>query len=417
MRVLITSSRTPHALAAIRSFGKKGWEVTAGDSTRLSAGGFSKYASHRLIYPSMTEKPQKFLEAILEEVSKTKYDLLFPTFEEIFLFARFQDIFSKFTTLLLSDYKLFMKLHHKMSLNTICEKLNISVPPTWQPHDFDHLEKLADEIPLPAIIKLPDVNNSLGLTLVDTKEEMIKGYKKLVKFFDLKGDRMPMIQKRIDGELLFSLFIANKGETTGSLIYKPITMFPDTGGTAFYRESVRNDVAEKQGMELIKELGWHGFIGFDYILDSADNTPYLIDANPRPNPAFQTGEAAGVDFTQMAADIAQNLIPQKNLDPKPGVKSKTLFVEIIWFVFQLMPGKSWGSRVKKAFSVFRKREFVPDVHRKDDRLPSFILYLFVNYFLFIVNAVKPKSGGFMFGCNYTLDTEKKVDPEQITKKA
>jgi len=365
----------------------------------------------------MTENPQGFVEAILEELAFQKYDLLFPTFEEIFLFARFKESLSRFTTVLLSDYDLFMELHDKISLNRLCDKLHISVPPTWHPKDFDQLEEMAGRIPMPAVIKLPDANNSLGLTFVDSKKELLRSYKKLVRFFNLKKNRMPMIQKRIGGELLFSLFLANQGKTLGSLIYKPIAMFPENGGTTFYRESIKNDVAQKQSIALIKELGWHGFIGFDFILDPKDNTPYLIDANPRPNPAFLTGQAAGVDFTQMAADLALGNRTKKNLEPKQGIKSKTLFVEIIWFLFQLLPGRNWWSRIKKGFSIFMKRDFTPDVHSQEDRLPSFVLYLFVNYFLFVINAVKPKSGGFMFGCNYNLDMERKIDPDIVRKKA
>ena len=356
------------------------------------------------------------MDALLGEVSTTHYDLLYPTFEETFLVSRFKDILSQYTQVLVSDYDLFMKLHHKGSLTQMALALGIPVPPTWQPKNIDDLESLAKQVPCPAVIKLPDVNNSLGLTFVDSKEQLIRKYKSLVKFFRLSGDRMPLVQKKIEGDLLFSLFLADHGKTVGSLIYKPLRMFPEGGGTAFYRESIRNEIAEQNGMKLIDKLNWHGYIGFDYILDPQTQEPYLIDANPRTNPAFQTGEAAGVDFTQMTIDLCTKKAPTPNLTPKECVRSKTLFVEIIWFVFQFMPGKNWGKRIRTALSVFKKRTFKPDVHRSDDPWPSLVLYFYVNYFLFIINPIKPRTGGFCFGCNYNLDTASAIDANILQKK-
>jgi predicted ATP-grasp superfamily ATP-dependent carboligase len=413
LRVLITSTRTPHALAAVRSFGEKGWEVTAGDSTRLSMGKFSRFVTKRLLYPPMTERPTQFVEALLHEVSTTKYDLIFPTFEEIFLIARFRKQFAEHTTVLLSDYDDFMRIHHKTSLTNLSRELGVPVPPTVQPADLAEMEALAEELPYPAVIKLPDVNNSLGLSFAENANELKKKYAKLVKFFRLSGRRMPLIQKKIEGDLIFSLFLADRGETVGTLIYKPIRMFPEGNGTAFYRESIRNQVAEKSGAALIEKLKWHGFIGFDFIVDNDTGKPYLIDANPRPNPAYQTGLGAGVDFTQMSIDMATGNEPEPNLEPREGVRFKTLFVETIWFAFQFAPGKHWWRRVKDAFSVFKKRTFNPDVHRKDDRLPSFMMYLYINYFLFVINPIKPKTGGYCYGCNFTLDTADKVDVTAI----
>lgn len=364
----------------------------------------------------MSENPQLFVDALLQEVSTTHYDLLFPTFEETFLVSRFRDLFSKYTNVLVSDYNLFMKLHHKGSLTRMAKDLGIPVPPTWQPENIVELERLAGEVPFPAIIKLPDVNNSLGLTVVESKKQLVQKYKSLVKFFRLSKDRMPLIQKAIEGDLLFSLFLANHGETVGTLIYKPLRMFPEGGGTAFYRESIRNNIAEKSGMKLIEKIRWHGFIGFDFILDPQTQEPCLIDANPRTSPAFQTGEVAGVDFTQMAIDLCRDKKPKSNLQPTEGVRSKTLFVEIIWFVFQFLPGKNWSKRIKTALSVFKKRYFNPDVHRSDDPWPSLVLYFYVNYFLFIINPIKPRTGGFCFGCNYNLDTASRIDVKVLEKK-
>jgi len=400
LRVLVTSSRSPHALAAIRSFGEKGFEVTAGDNTRLSPGMYSRYAARRLLYPSATEKPVAFIEALLEELRRTPYDLLFPTFEDIFVISRQRERFSELVRHLVPPYDRMMAVHNKSSLAELCTVHDVPAPHTATPASLDDLEPIAADLDYPVILKLAEGNNSLGLSQARNPQELCKRYRKLVRFFSLEPGRFSLIQKKVEGDLIFSLFLADRGNVVGQLIYKPIRMFPEGGGTAFYRESIRHEQAEQIAADFIEKLGWHGFIGFDFMIERGTGVPYLLDANPRPSPAYNTGLASGVDFTQQFVDMAQEKKPAVMLKPTEGVRSKTLFVEIIWFGFQFLPGKGYFKRVRDAMSVFKKRVFVNDVHRSDDRLPSLVLAIFVWYFLFVINVIKPKRGGFMFGCNY-----------------
>jgi len=408
MNALITAARAPHALAMIRSFGEKGWRVTAGDSTRLSMGLYSRHVAKKLLYPEVTEKPKEFLQTILHELENTPYDLLCPTFEEIFLLARVRDKLDQLVPHLVPPYEELLALHNKASLAELCARHGVPSPMTLQPASLDELDAKADELAYPVVIKLAETNNSLGLNYADDAEQLRKRYRKLVNFFRLEPAQYPLVQQKIEGEILFSLFFADRGETVGQLIYRPLRMFPEGGGTAFYREAIRHERIERLAHDFIAKLNWHGFIGFDFIIDKNDGTPYLIDANPRPTPAYNTGLAAGIDFTQMLINLSTKKKPVPNLTPREGVRSKMLFVEILWFCFQFLPGKSYFRRVRDALSVFKKRVFVPDVHRRDDRLPSLILTLYTNWFMFVINTIKPRRGGFMYGCNYDRALANKV---------
>ena len=400
MKILIPSCRSPHALAAIRSFAAKGFEVTAADCTRLSPGLYSRGASRRFLYPSATEKPAEFADAMVAELDRGKYDLLFPTFEEIFLFSRIRDRIPASVKHLVPEYGRMMAVHNKASLAGLCAKHEIPTPGTWSPQSREECERLASEVEYPVVIKLTEGNNSTGLTYADNAAELIAKWTKLTDFFGLQPGGMPLIQKKVPGPLIYSLFLADHGEVVGALIYKPIRMFPDSGGTAFYRESIRHPAAEEFSREFIKALDWHGFIGFDFIDDPQTRVPLLIDVNPRPNPAYNLGLASGVDFTQMFVDMALGRKPAANPAPKPGVRTKFLFSEMIWFAFQFAPGRGYFKRVKDAMTVFQKREFNPDYYLAGDLKPSLVLILYVHYFMFIINTIKPKKGGFMFGCNY-----------------
>jgi hypothetical protein len=88
------------------------------------------------------------------------------------------------------------------------------------------------------------------------------------------------------------------------------------------------------------------------------------------------------------------------------------FVECLWFVFSQQPGRGYFRRMKNTWTwMFHRGKFVGDVHRKNDRLPSLILWLYTNYFMFIINTIKPSRGGFMFGCNYDRALADRLLPE------
>lgn len=408
MRILVTSARSPHALTAIREFGSRGWDVTATDCTSLGSGLYSRYVNKRIKWPNMTEQPERWIETCLDELKGGGYDLIFPTFEETFLVSRFRDELARYTNVIVESYEKMMRVHHKIKLTDLATSLGLDVPETWQPASPEELDGLKGDLPYPLVMKLPDANNSLGLCFCDDADSLVKAWNKLIKFYGLSGDRMPMIQRKIQGEIIFSLFLADRGRTVGQLIYEPLLMFPEGGGTAFYRQSARNEQAEELSFKLMADLEWHGFLGFDYIKDPDTGRSLLIDANPRPNPAFMTGQSAGVDFAGMVIEMVKGGKPKPMLEPKPGVRSKTWFVHWLWFSFQLMPGRNWWGRIRKAFKYFWIKGFVPDIHRSDDPKPSWIMALYVPYFMFVVNTLKPKTGGFMFGCNYDRFAAEKI---------
>lgn len=286
--------------------------------------------------------------------------------------------------MLVESYDKMMRVHHKMSLNALAREAGVDVP---------------------------DTNNSRGLAFCDDALQLTRAWRRQVATYGLSGGDLPMIQQKVEGDLVFTLFLGDAGRTVGSLLYEPLLMFPDGGGTAFHRRSVRIPEVERASMRLVEALGWTGFVGFDYILEKGTRRPILIDANPRTTPGLLTGQAAGVDFVGLAIDLHRKDHPAPQLEVRPGVCTKLWFVHGLWFSFQLLPGRGWLRRLGAAFRSLRLRGFVPDIHRADDRRPSFVTALFVPYFMFVVNTLKGARGGYMYGCNYDRRLAERLAPD------
>ncbi|MCL4236009.1 MAG: hypothetical protein KJ042_15995, partial [Deltaproteobacteria bacterium] len=129
---------------------------------------------------------------------------------------------------------------------------------------------------------------------------------------------------------------------------------------------------------------------------------------PRPTPAYQTGRAAGVDFTRIFLDIAKGTRSAPRPAAKSGVRTKTLFVELIWFFMLLLPGRGWLARARRALTFFTPKPHIPDVHRADDPWPSVAMAVFVPWFMFVITPMKKENAGFCYSCNFTGETRRRL---------
>ncbi|MDP3016348.1 MAG: carboxylate--amine ligase, partial [Deltaproteobacteria bacterium] len=104
MRVLVTDGHFRKTLAVVRSLGRKGVRVTVGERTFLNTSFFSKYCNQRILYPSPRRHPDQFIDFLLREVKKNRYDCLFPMEEEtLLLIAKYRSEISRYTYLLIPD--------------------------------------------------------------------------------------------------------------------------------------------------------------------------------------------------------------------------------------------------------------------------------------------------------------------------
>jgi hypothetical protein len=81
MKLLVTSSRMPFALDAIRKLGERGHEVHACDSYKAAPGSHSKYAAGHFTTPSATDDPEGFVAAVETYAGENGIELVVPMFE------------------------------------------------------------------------------------------------------------------------------------------------------------------------------------------------------------------------------------------------------------------------------------------------------------------------------------------------
>jgi predicted ATP-grasp superfamily ATP-dependent carboligase len=134
-----------------------------------------------------------------------------------------------------------------------------------------------------------------------------------------------LLQQRIVGPGIGIFLLLWRGEVHATFAHQRIREKPPSGGVSVYRESVAADpdlVARSR--QLLESFGWQGVAMVEYKLDSATNTPYLMEINGRFWGSLQLALDAGVDFpTRLLAAMDGDGPPPERMDRyREGVRSR-----------------------------------------------------------------------------------------------
>jgi predicted ATP-grasp superfamily ATP-dependent carboligase len=363
MRILITGASTLIAPPLIRGFGRRGFEVTAADSAWFSLGKAARHTTRRLRVPVLSRDPKGFLEAILDEVSARRYDLVLPAFEESLLLAEYRREFEHFTRMFLPPFETIWEVHNKPSLYRLSQKLEIPAPPTVIPESRVGLERQVSALQFPVVVKLPTANNCVGRSFCHDFHDLNERYGALYEYERARGAAPPFIQQKIDGDLIYTLMLCDRGRKLGEVIYRPLRTYPEKGGTSAHRESITHPEIATLTAKLAMATEWSGFLGMDFIVGRSDGIPYLIDANPRPTPGVHLGYLAGVDWTGILVDLLEGR-DRKPVLARPGVRTRSVMLDVAWLLEGCRPQKQWLSRVRQRFAKFRRPDWNLDDRRE-----------------------------------------------------
>src|SRR5881392_2616965 len=80
-RVLVLDGDQGSSLAIVRSLGRRGLSVDAGERRRHFLASYSRYLDDALTYPDPLSDPAGFVRAIETRVKEKRYDLVIPVTE------------------------------------------------------------------------------------------------------------------------------------------------------------------------------------------------------------------------------------------------------------------------------------------------------------------------------------------------
>jgi len=325
-RVLITDGEKRISLSLIRSLGKRGFDITVGSESIFSIGFSSKYCHKKSLYKNPKEHPDEFLQYLLKMLNKRKYDCVFPVREYTTeVMSKYKEKLSEYTVVPVPDYDIFIKAFHKGTPLKIAAENGISTAKTY--FDFD-INDIKEKLEYPVVIK-SSLKHGAGISICDSSNDLLEKYS--------------MMQKK-HGACFLQEFIPNGGEIGVYTIFdkysKPVALSVQRrirtiytyGGISLLRETVRNDKVVDLAFKFLKALKWYGPAMVEFRIDARTNTPKFMEINPRWWGSIPLSILSGIDFPYILFKMATENNIEPNLNYKVGVKCRSFYGDILWFL-------------------------------------------------------------------------------------
>ncbi len=342
-RVLILDGMWNKSLAAVRSFGRRGFFVAAGERTRFSTALFSRFCQRRLVYPSPLENPEGFLEYLESELKRYRYDAIFPmelSTQRIVTSAK--DRLSRYCRIPFADPDLMEKIHDKAFLMRYAKERGFDVPETHIIEDLSQIDGVAGSLQYPVVIKPRHSSGSRGIVYVKNRDEFIDAYLAVHGKYPF-----PIIQEYIPrgGDAIGVCLLLNfDSRVRASFVYKRLREYPLEGGPSTLRVSIKRDDLKEKAISLLEGLGWKGVAHVEYRIDPRDGKARLLEVNPRFWGSLNLAIESGVDFPYLLYRLAMDGDITPVHDYKTGVMCRWLLPgDLLHFLanperFKLNPG-------------------------------------------------------------------------------
>jgi len=374
--VLVTDGHFRKTLAVVRSLGFKGIDVTVGERTFLNTSFFSTYCSRRLVYPSPRQRPDQFIEFLLNEIKKNHYECVFPMEEEtLLLLAKYRSEISRYTYFLSPDLEKIEFVRDKGNLMRFAEAHGIPIPKTFQIPPSGTLPLKEGGEDERYVIKPRISSGSLGIVYVKGSKDLSLSYQSVHQRFPF-----PIIQEWIPdggGTYGFSALFDEGSNVKAAFIHKKLRMYPIEGGPSTLGEGVEHPQIMELGLSLLRSLNWVGVGMVEFKVDPRDGIPKLMEVNPRFWGSLQLAIVSGVDFPCLLLKMARRESFEPVLRYELGKRFRWLLLgDILHFLnnpnrFHLHP----------SFFRFFDPNTSYDIFSKDDPLP--LLGSIATFFTFL----------------------------------
>jgi len=336
--ILVLDAAMKQSLASVRSLGRAGLRVAAGESVAQFDPAVpvpalrSRYCLRSLVLPDLVSDTPAFIAAVIEFVRDHSTRVVLPTGDVTIgvLRCHRQKLAELGCVLALAPESALDIANDKDRTLTLAEQLSIAQPKSLRIGDSAGLAAAVTEFGFPFVLK-PTISWTGGtvdrLVPVDVinQEEAAEVTERF-----LKAGAGVLAQQWVPGRREgVSLFIAGD-EVVAACGHVAHRTTPPLGGASAVRESIEvPDDTMHASVLLAKAIGLQGVCEVEFRRD-ADNRPLLMEINARLAGTIENAVQAGVDFPLMIWFHAtgQSVTPATTY--KYGVRTRWLHGDMRW---------------------------------------------------------------------------------------
>jgi hypothetical protein len=311
LKILVPEGSSTSGREAITLLGLAGHHVEVCDPSLWCLARYSRFVRKFHHCPPLRSDPAGFLAFVEKLIATRHFDVLLPTHEQGFLFARAHERFAGRIAFALPSFESYRTAHSKAGFCRLLDRLGLPQPPT---RIVNSESELRAAIAFPAVIKTSIGTASRGVWFVRTDGDLLPALYDLAASDGFAGE--VLVQDLIAGTTEKAQSVFCHGRLIGFHAYRQVSA--GVGGGEAMKASVSRPVVREYLERIGAQLAWHGGLSVDYIMPYDGTAPLLIDCNPRlvePVNAWRSGS----DLVGLLLLISQGETPDALPDSREGV--------------------------------------------------------------------------------------------------
>ncbi|MGM0590619.1 MAG: ATP-grasp domain-containing protein [Halobacteriota archaeon] len=291
------------------------------------------------------------MDDLISFLEQTDHAVVFPLTDQlsVLLSKHKSDLEATGTRVAVEDWDTFEVAYDKQKLATVADNLDVRSPETFAPQSSTALDRIADTVPYPAVIKprsktVWDANGVHHKDLVseehfvDSPAELRRSYRSLLDSSAHFRAHPPLVQEYISGDTWDTVVLAEDGDILTYFQQRRVRTYPSSCGTASLLESVYDPTMLEHAAELIDRLEWTGPAMVEF-MKSPDGTYSLIEVNGRYWGGIPFTLQSGVDVAWLHYQQLLGQQPETVTSYRTGLRHRRLlFEDILWLGEQLRDG-------------------------------------------------------------------------------
>ncbi|WP_249144457.1 hypothetical protein [Bradyrhizobium lablabi] len=313
LRVLLSEGSSTSGREALTILGLAGHHVEVCDPSRWCLARYSRFVRKFHHCPGLRTDPAGFLRFVERLLARERFDVLLPTHEQGFAFARVSRRLAGRVGLALPDFADYRRVHSKAGFSRLLDQLGLPQPPT---RIVTSADALREAVRLPSVVKTSVGTASRGIWFVRDESDLN------LALYDLESnggfDGEVLVQDLVTGTTEKAQSVFCRGRLLGFHTYRQVAA--GVGGGEAIKESVSRPALRGYLEAIGAHLGWHGALSVDVIMPLDSATPLLIDCNPRlvePMNAYR----AGVDLVDLLLRVSLGETPGALPEGREGVRT------------------------------------------------------------------------------------------------
>ena len=313
LRVLMPEGSSTSGREAVTILGLAGHHVEVCDPSRWCLARYSRFIRKFHHCPPLRTDPIGFLRFVERLLASRHFDVLLPTHEQGFLFARAEELLQPRAGLALPDFAAYRAVHSKAGFSRLLDQLGLPQPPTRIVTTADDLR---GALRFPSVVKTSIGTASRGIWFVRDASDLNLALYELDSAGDFAGE--VLAQDLITGTVEKAQSVFCRGTLVGFHAYRQVAA--GVGGGEAIKESVSRPAIRTYLETIGAHLRWHGALSVDVMMPLDSTTPLLIDCNPRLVEPMNA-HVAGTDLVDLLLRVSLGDSPEPLAESPAGVRT------------------------------------------------------------------------------------------------